>query len=166
MKRALVPLLVLTSISINCFATEIAPGVEKLYEYEELTGNAISGRIEKSNENVSFFGHRLTANTQAYSGSVNRNITMQGFHSIYLVNQTQSRQTYHIQIYLCSNKNDCFNYISGYELNPGASYSSGSTSTLTASFPNNKQFYVLTAGTVVSGAENGRATDSKYITIS
>lgn len=74
MKKALV--ISLLSLSVSCFAKEVAPGVEQLYEYETVTGeDAISGRHVTEEELGSFFfSNFLTAQTQQYSGSARQNI--------------------------------------------------------------------------------------------
>lgn len=67
--------LFLLGLSSQCLAIEVAPGVEQLYEREELTGNALSGHIEKV-ETPNFFGYWLAALTQSYSGRVNHKLTI------------------------------------------------------------------------------------------
>ena len=122
MKKVLA--LSLLGLSINCFAGEmVAPGVEKLYETHTVTGeNFISGHYVSEGSDSFFFNTLLTAQTQQYSGYVGKNILMTAYHTYTIVNQTQSKQSYRLRTWLCTNKNDCSDHQIGYNLEPGSKF--------------------------------------------
>lgn len=163
-KLSICSIAVLSALSYSVYADDGRTNERSWIEGDKADGTftIIEEKIVPMNEEEkkNTVNYRLTATTQNYYARHGHNVSMQGQHSIDLYNTSNQTLSYTITMYLCVLNVTCYNQTYNRTLGAGMHYYNSSASSLNYIFPYTG-YYNLQAGTRVTGATQGLASDNK-----